>query len=283
MMRSIDSPTSTSAHLDVIASPISDHMSAGRYRFLSKERICAVKERSCEHDGDGAGELPPPPQAAVGGGDAEKPPPLEIRAVNIVFFQEWLYKKGSGVGWFGSLNWRPRFTKLVSAHLDDSSVAVPVLLNYWHESDLEASSSVLLKECVAVPVDRECSYGNMDCFDIVHPKRRTVRSFAVPSGSRDEWVVTINSVVAKFERAMRDYRREHAEKSTALPPLPPPSPRAVRAKRPPAVKTAPDGGVRSSRVDDGYVKRRQALNTANSGSGRSNIFDDGVKVKLLRR
>lgn len=64
------------------------------------------------------------------------------------------------MGWFGSLNWRPRFTKLVSAHINDSSVAVLVLLNYWHESDLEVSSSVLLEVCMAVPVDGECSYGN---------------------------------------------------------------------------------------------------------------------------
>jgi len=158
-----------------------------------------------------------------------------------------------------------------------------VLLNYWHESDLEASSSVLLESCVAVPVDRECSYGNMDCFDIINPKTKAVRSFAIPCGSRDEWVVTINSVVAKFERAMKDYRLENAENNTALPPLPPASPRPFRVKRPQASKNAKNGGVRSNRLDDGYVKRPQALKTANNAGVRSHILDDGVKVKLLRR
>jgi len=133
MMRSIDSPTSTSAHLDVIASPISDHISAGRYRFMSKERICAVKQRSCENDSNSAGDLVNQQQAVVGDGDTEKLP-LEIRAVNIVFFQEWLYKKGSGEGWFGSLNWRPRFTKLVVSNSATKKTRFSSLLQHLYVS-----------------------------------------------------------------------------------------------------------------------------------------------------
>jgi len=98
-----------------------------------------------------------------------------------------------------------------------------VLLNYWHESDLEVSSSVLLEVCMAVPVDGECSYGNGLLRHRTSEKEDRAL-FAALSGSRDEWVVTINSVVAKFERATQDYRLEQAENNAALPPTPPRSP-----------------------------------------------------------
>lgn len=63
------------------------NISAGRYRFMSKERICAVKQRICENDSISAGDIFHQQQAVVGEGEMEKLIPLEIRAANIVFFQ----------------------------------------------------------------------------------------------------------------------------------------------------------------------------------------------------
>lgn len=139
----------------------------------------------------------------------------------------WLYKKGSGRGFLGTQNYKPRFIKLTQSLFEGYSLELPALHSYWSEDPFTLCSSILLDGCIAVPVDRKTMTGSRlevsHGFDLIFQQQsRSCRSFAACAIERDKWVVQINRAVASYARTLAKYRRRYDRKSErrTLPPLP---------------------------------------------------------------
>jgi len=122
---------------------------------------------------------------------------------NKVLVEGWLFKKGSGGDWLGDTKYKPRWARLVLVSLPDDVVDVPVLHMYWYETSTSPSTSIILRDVVVKPIDKDISnWKNAHCFDIIRSKCQvsSSRTFAASADERNEWVYALNLALAEYSR-----------------------------------------------------------------------------------
>lgn len=140
-----------------------------------------------------------------------------------ILAEGWLHKKGTGKDWFGSRAWKPRYCRLVLAHVETFEVEVPLFLVYWYPSSETPSTVITLDNTVVLPMDqddKEESW-NRNCFQIIHAKGEGEdfkRTFTVPQKGRDVWVLSITQALHDYAKTVAKAKKQKS--STPLPPPP---------------------------------------------------------------